>query len=327
MRPFAYARPTDPTEAVDLVTSTDGAAYLAGGTNLVDLMKLGATRPTMLVDVGGLGLDAVDELEGGGLRIGGAARNSDVAGHPAVRQGHPLLAMALLAGASGQVRNMATIAGNLLQRTRCGYFQDATKPCNKRVPGSGCPARDGDHRNLSILGGSVACIANHPSDMAVALAAMDATVLVRTRDGRRVIPIDDLYRLPADRPDRDTVLEPGWLIEAVEVPPPVKGARVAYRKVRERASFAFGLASLAASVVVDGDRTADVRLALGAVAPKPWRARTAEAALVDGPLTEETVISAIDAELAAAMPLPDNAFKVPLVRRLVVSTVIGMVGQ
>ena len=327
MRPFAYARPTDPAEAVELVTSTDGATYLAGGTNLVDLMKLGATRPTMLVDVGGLGFDTVDELDDGGLRIGGTARNSDVAGHPAVRRGHPLLAMALLAGASGQVRNMATIAGNLLQRTRCGYFQDASKPCNKRAPGSGCPARDGDHRNLSIVGGSEACIANHPSDMAVAFAALDASVVVRTLDGRRIIPIDDFYRLPGDRPDRDTVLERGWLIEAVEVPPAAEGARVAYRKVRERASFAFGLASLAASLVTDGDRAVDVRLALGAVAPKPWRARIAEAALVGGPLTDETVASAIDAELAVATPLPGNAFKVPLVRRLVVGTVTGMVGR
>jgi xanthine dehydrogenase YagS FAD-binding subunit len=325
MKPFAYARPSDAVEAVDLVTSTAGATYLAGGTNLVDLMKLGATRPSMLVDVGGLGFDTIEELTGGGLLIGGTARNSDVAGHSAVRRHHPLLAMALLAGASGQVRNMATVGGNLLQRTRCGYFQDVTKACNKRRPGSGCPARDGDHRNLAILGGSDACIANHPSDMAVALTALDADVIVRTPDGRRTIAIDDLYRLPGDRPDRDTVLEPGWLIEAVEVPAPLPGATVAYRKVRERASFAFGLASLAALVVLDDERVADVRLGLGAIAQKPWRARAAEAALIGQPLTAATVTAAIDAELAAATPLPDNAFKVPLVRRLVVGTLTAMV--
>ncbi len=200
MRPFAYARPQDAAEAVALVTATDGAAFLGGGTNLVDLMKLGATRPRLLVDVGGLGFDEVEEAPDGGLHIGAAARNSDVAAHAVVRRQYPVLAQALVAGASGQVRNMATVAGNLLQRTRCAYFQDVSKPCNKRSPGSGCPARAGDHRNLAILGGSDACIATHPSDMAVALVALDARVHVRTGTGPLSLAVAELHREPGDDP-------------------------------------------------------------------------------------------------------------------------------
>jgi xanthine dehydrogenase YagS FAD-binding subunit len=328
MRAFGYARPTDPDEAVALVSSTSGAVYLAGGTNLVDLMKLGTVQPTMLVDVSALGLDTIETTTGGGLRIGGGVRNSELAAHDDVRRHHPLLAQALLAGASGQVRNMATVAGNLLQRTRCAYFQDVTKPCNKRKVGSGCPARDGDHRNLAVLGGSEACIATHPSDMAVALSALEASVAVRTPAGVRHLPLDDVYRLPGDDPTRDTVLEPGWLIESVEVPAPRAGAVATYRKVRDRASFAFAVASLAALIVPGDDGVVqDVRLALGAVAPVPWRARRAEADLVHHRLDHDTVGAAIDHELAAAAPRPQNAFKVRLVRNLVVSTVLGMVAR
>ena len=260
----------------------DGALVPGGGTNLVDLMKLGAPRPTMLVDVGGLGLDAIEELDGGGLRIGAAARNSDVAGHRAVRRDHPLLALALLAGASGQVRNMATVAGNLLQRTRCAYFQDVTKPCNKRAPGSGCPARNGDHRNLSVLGGSDACIANHPSDMAVALAALDATSW-SNRVGRAADGDRRLYRLPGDDPSRDTVLEPRLVDRSG------RGATAADRgRGRRTARCATGPRSPSGSASVapcsswTTARSADVRLALGAIAPKPWRGPRAEAALRGG---------------------------------------------
>jgi xanthine dehydrogenase YagS FAD-binding subunit len=328
MRAFGYARPTDPDDAVALVASTPGAAFLAGGTNLVDLMKLGTVQPTMLVDVSALRLDVIETTPDGGLLIGGGVRNSELAAHDDVRRDHPLLAQALLAGASGQVRNMATVAGNLLQRTRCAYFQDVTKPCNKRRAGSGCPARDGDHRNLAVLGTSEACIATHPSDMAVALSALEAIVAVRTPAGVRRLALDELYRLPGDDPTRDTVLEPGWLVESVEVPAPRAGAVATYRKVRDRASFAFAVASLAALIVLSDDGAVqDVRLALGGVAPVPWRARRAEVDLVSRSLDPETIGAAIDHELAAAAPGPQNAFKIPLVHNLVVSTLLGMAAR
>jgi xanthine dehydrogenase YagS FAD-binding subunit len=327
VRPFAYARPSDPADAVELVASTPGAVFLAGGTNLVDLMKLGAVRPTMLVDVNGLGMAGVAHRVDGSVRIGAAVPNSDLAADEGIRRRHPLLAQALLAGASGQVRNMATVAGNLLQRTRCAYFQDVTKPCNKREPGSGCPARTGDHRNLSVLGGSDACIANHPSDMAVALAALDATLVVRTTSGERRLAIDELYRLPGDDPSRDTVLDGGSLIEAVEVPPPLAGAGSAYRKVRDRASFAFGLASVGAVLAVDDGTIRDIRLALGAIAPKPWRAHRAEAVLRGAVISAATLIEAVDAELSAATPLPGNAYKLTLVRRLVRGTLLELASR
>ena len=218
MRPFGYLVPPDPAAAIAAVTGRPGAAFLAGGTNLVDLMKLGVATPDLLVDVTGLLPGRIEPVPGGGLRIGAGVRNSDLAADPRVRAGFPVLAQAVLAGASGQLRNMATVGGNLLQRTRCLYFQDVTKPCNKRVPGSGCPARAGDHRNLAILGGSPHCVATHPSDMAVALAALDAVVHVEGPAGPRAIPLGDLYRLPGDEPDRETTLERGDLITAVELP-------------------------------------------------------------------------------------------------------------
>jgi xanthine dehydrogenase YagS FAD-binding subunit len=316
MRPFAYERATSAEDA--LRRHQDGAVYLGGGTNLVDLMRLGVEEPARLVDVAHLPYDQIELRPDGSLVIGAAVTNSAVAADRTVREGHPVLAQAVLAGASGQVRNLATVGGNLLQRTRCSYFQDAAKPCNKRTPGSGCPAREGEHHNLAILGWSDACVATHPSDMAVALAALDASIRIRGRGGERTIPIEDLYRLPGDEPQRETTLEPGDLVTAVEVP--VLGVPSRYRKVRERASFAFALVSIAAALDVGDGRVRDVRLALGGVAHKPWRARRAEEALRGAEATEESFLRAAEAELEAAEPLRDNAYKVPLARNLIVRT-------
>ncbi|NDU77529.1 xanthine dehydrogenase family protein subunit M [Actinomadura sp. DSM 109109] len=316
MRPFAYERATSAEDA--LRRHQDGAVYLGGGTNLVDLMRLGVEEPSRLVDVARLPHDGIELRPDGSLSIGAAVTNSAIAADRTVREGHTVLAQAVLAGASGQIRNLATAGGNLLQRTRCSYFQDTSKPCNKRDPGSGCPAREGEHHNLAILGHSDACVATHPSDMAVALAALDASVRVQGRDGERTVSIEDLYRLPGDEPQRDTTLEPGDLITALEVPAP--GAPSRYRKVRERASFAFALVSVAAALDVAGGRVRDVRLALGGVAHKPWRARRAEEALRGAEATEESFRRAAEAELEAAEPLRDNAYKVPLARNLIVRT-------
>jgi xanthine dehydrogenase YagS FAD-binding subunit len=320
MRPFGYDRATTPDDAVAILAGHGpGARFLGGGTNLVDLMKLGVETPTHLVDVAHLAGDVVADTAGGGLRIGAAATNAAVAHDALVRERHPLLADALLAGASGQLRNLATVGGNLLQRTRCAYFQDVDKPCNKRRPGSGCPAREGEHRNLAVLGHSEACVATHPSDMAVALTALEATVHVVGPGGARTVRIPGLHRLPGEDAGRDTVLAPGELITAVELGPPHAG-RARYRKVRDRASFAFAVCSVAAVLEVHDGMVADVRLALGGVAHVPWRAQAAEAALRGGPATETAFAAAADAELAAARPLRDNAYKVPLARTLVVRT-------
>jgi xanthine dehydrogenase YagS FAD-binding subunit len=318
VRPFAYERAAAAPDAVQALAADPGARYLGGGTNLVDLMRLGVEAPARLVDVSRLGHDRIEPLPDGGLRIGAAVRNSDLAVDPAVRDAYPVLSEALLSGASGQLRNLATVGGNLLQRTRCAYFQDVTKPCNKRRPGSGCPAREGDHRNLAILGHSPACVATHPSDMAVALAALGATVHVTGPAGDRTIEIPGLHRLPGDEPQRDTVLEHGELIVAVELPPSALARRSAYRKVRDRASFSFAVVSLAAALELDGDTVRDVRLAFGGVAHVPWRATAAEAALRGAPATEESFRRAADAELAQAEPLRDNAFKVPLASNVLV---------
>ncbi|GII82555.1 FAD-binding molybdopterin dehydrogenase [Sphaerisporangium siamense] len=316
MRPFAYARPADARSAVAALG--DGAVYLGGGTNLVDLMRLGVVTPGTLVDVSRLAADVIEETPGGGLLVGAGVRNGDLAAHPLVRRRYPMLAQALLSGASGQLRNMATVGGNLLQRTRCAYFQDVTKPCNKREPGSGCPARTGDHRNLAILGHSESCVATHPSDMAVALVALGALVRVEGPGGARAVPMPGLHRLPGDDPSRDTVLEPGDLITAVELPALPLAARSRYRKARDRASFSFAVLSVAAALEVDGGVVRDCRIALGAVAHAPWRAEAAEAALRGAPATEAAFARAADAELAAARPLPRNGFKVPLARNLLV---------
>ena len=326
MKPFGYVAVPDPAAAIAIVTEHSGAAFLGGGTNLVDLMRLGITTPDLLVDVTGLLPGRIERTPGGTLRIGAGVRNSDLTADPRVRAEFPVLAQAVLAGASGQLRNMATVGGNLLQRTRCQYFQDVTKPCNKRAPGSGCPARAGDHRNLAILGGSPHCVATHPSDMAVALAALDAVVHVEGAAGARAIPLSGLYRLPGDEPDRETTLERGDLIVAVEVPACKYAGNSAYRKVRDRASYAFGVASVAAALDVAGGVVQDVRLALGAVAPVPWRARLAEQVLAGRPATAEWFGRAADAELAAAAPLRDNAFKVTLVRNIMVRMLCVLAG-
>jgi xanthine dehydrogenase YagS FAD-binding subunit len=280
-------------------------------------MKLGDEAPGTVIDVSRLGLDGVDHLPDGGLRIGAAVRNSDLAAHDAVRRRYPALALALLSGASGQLRNMATVGGNLLQRARCSYFQDVTKPCNKRAPGSGCPAIDGEHRMLAILGTSPHCIATNPSDMCVALVMLDASVAYETADGRLEMPVRELHRLPGEHPEQDTDLPPGALVLAVDLPPPPPGPST-YRKVRDRASFAFALVSVAASLALDaGGTVAAVRLALGGVATVPWRAARFEAELGGRPFTGAAVAQAIDAELDAARPLRDNAFKVPLARNVI----------
>ncbi|MET8778892.1 xanthine dehydrogenase family protein subunit M [Nocardia sp. NPDC004654] len=320
MIPFEYRRAATAEDAVATVSARPDAAYLGGGTNLVDHMKLGVREPRLLVDVSRLPLAEVEETADGGLRIGAAVRNSDLAAHPLVRTRYPALSRALLAGASGQLRNLATTAGNLLQRTRCPYFQDVTTPCNKREPGAGCSAIGGYVRYHAILGASQQCVATHPSDMAVAMTMLDARVVVQDVDGTKRIPVADFYRLPGDRPDLDTVLSHGQLITAVELPAPPSGARSTYRKVRDRASYAFALVSIAAEIVLESGGIASARIALGGVAHKPWRARQAEAALEGAEADVESFGRAAQAELAQARPLDGNEFKVELAQRTLVAT-------
>ncbi|MGB2918732.1 MAG: xanthine dehydrogenase family protein subunit M [Mycobacterium sp.] len=313
MKPFDYHVATSPADAVATMAEHPRAVYLAGGTNLVDHMKLGVAEPDLLVDVSHLDLSEVVLIDGG-LHIGANVRNSDLAAHPIIRAQYPMLARALLSGASGQLRNAATTGGNLLQRTRCVYFQDITTPCNKRTPGSGCSALGGYVRYHAILGASPDCVAVHPSDMAVAMAALDAVVVVEGADGARRIPAAEFHRLPGDEPQRDTVLHRGELITAVELPPPPSDAVSDYRKVRDRASYAFALVSVAAELSF-ADDIATARIALGGVAHKPWRARAAEQVLVGAPATEDVFTAAADAELTAAEALPGNEFKIELTRR------------
>ncbi|MEU5689442.1 FAD binding domain-containing protein [Streptomyces venezuelae] len=316
MKSFRYVRAHSVDEATAAHAGRATSRYLGGGTNLVDLMKLGVERPETLIDVSRLPLDGVAELADGSLRVGATVRNSDLASHPLVRARHPVLSQALLAGASGQLRNMATTGGNLLQRTRCPYFQDPAKPCNKREPGSGCGAREGVHRDHAVLGHSAQCIATHPSDMAVALAALDAQVELQGVRGTRTVAAADFHRLPGDRPQTDTELAHGELITAVLLPPPAPGTVSAYRKARDRASYAFALASVAVVLAVREETVAEVRIAFGGLAHRPWRARRAEEALQGAVPGDEAFERALDAELAAAEPLRDNAFKVPLARNL-----------
>ncbi|MFE9680312.1 FAD binding domain-containing protein [Streptomyces sp. NPDC006285] len=318
MKPFAYTRARSVEEATELYAAHPGARYLGGGTNLVDLMKLGVEEPTALVDVSRLPLDTVDELPGGSLRIGATVRNSDLAAHPAVRERWPALSQALLAGASGQLRNAATTGGNLLQRTRCPYFQDTGRPCNKRTPGSGCAARDGVHRDHAVLGHSPQCIATHPSDLAVALAALDADIELYGADGPRTVAAAEFHRLPGDRPEQDTVIRPGELITGVLLPAAPAGLPSLYRKARDRASYAFALASVAAVLGVRDGVVRHAGLAFGGLAHRPWRARRAEQALLGAAPTTAAFERAADLELAAAEPLRDNAFKVRLARNLAV---------
>jgi xanthine dehydrogenase YagS FAD-binding subunit len=325
MKPFRYERVQDAASAVALVSQTAHAGYLAGGTNLVDHLKLGVSQPDVLVDITQLPYNRIEALPDGGVRIGALVRNSDLAADLLIREKFLFLAQALLAGASGQIRNQATLGGNLLQRTRCVYFQDVTKPCNKREPGSGCPARSGYHRSMAILGTSEACIATHPSDMAVPLVALGASVHVLGPQGERSIPLLDFYRLPGDEPQRETVLEHGELITAVEVPGLPFATHSRYRKVRDRASYAFALVSLAAAVDVDRGVIRDVRLAFGGLATIPWRALKAEAVLRGAPATEASFVQAAEAELAAAQPLHENAFKVQLAHNILVRTLQELV--
>jgi len=319
MREFGYQRVFDVSGAVALLDADPDARFLGGGTNLVDLMKTGVERPARLVDVRELPLDTVELMRDGSLRIGATVTNSDLAAHPEVRRRYPALTQAVLAGASGQLRNMATVGGNLLQRTRCGYFADVTKPCNKRVPGSGCPAIKGEHHNHAILGASDHCVATHPSDMGVALTAFDAVVSYETAEGPGEVPLSWLYLPVGDTPHRETDLPPGALITHVTLPPAPVAANSRYRKVRERASYAFAIGSIAAALDVQDGVVRDVRLAFGAVASRPWRARAAERVLAGAPADAETFAAAADAELAAARPLPHNGYKVTLMRNLVVA--------
>ncbi|MFI6080648.1 FAD binding domain-containing protein [Streptomyces sp. NPDC051217] len=319
MREFGYQRAHDVAGAVALLAADPDARFLGGGTNLVDLMKTGVERPARLVDVRELPLDRVERTADGGLRIGATVTNSDLAAHPEVRRRYPALTQAVLAGASGQLRNMATVGGNLLQRTRCGYFSDVSKPCNKRAPGSGCPAIGGEHHNHAVLGASGHCVATHPSDMGVALTAFDAVVSYETPEGPGEVPLTDFYLPVGDTPHRETALPPGALITHVSLPPARVAARSRYRKVRERASYAFAIGSVAAALDIEDGVVREARLAFGAVASRPWRAHAAEAVLTGAPADGETFAAAADAELAAARPLPDNGYKVPLMRDLVVS--------
>lgn len=320
MKSFSYVSAPDVTTAVRAVANTPNATFLGGGTNLVDLMRENVERPDVVVDVTRLPLTGVEELPDGGIRIGAVVRNSALAAHPLIRTRYPMVSRAVLSGASAQLRNMATVGGNLLQRTRCLYFSDTASPCNKREPGSGCGALGGITREAGILGVSEHCVATHPSDLCVALAALDAVVEVESVRGTRRIPITEFHRLPADTPQLETALERDELVTAVELPPVVAAANSRYRKVRDRASYAFALVSVAAGLRLDGGAISDARLALGGVAPKPWRAREAERVLSGAPATEETFDRAATAELAHARAQPGNAFKIELARRTIVAT-------
>ena len=325
MTPFTYARAEDAADALRL-GQANATAYLGGGTNLVDLIRETVAKPSALVDVTGLS-NEIEETESGGLMIGAAVRNTALAEHLAVRTRYPVLSRAILAGASAQIRNMATVGGNLLQRTRCTYFYDTDgSRCNKRAPKSGCDAIEGFTRGHAILGASSACVATHPSDMCVALAALDAVVHLDGRGGARTLPFTELHRLPGDHPEFDTVLEPGELITAIELPPLEIAANSTYRKVRDRASYAFALVSIAAALEIEGGVVKDVRIALGGVAHKPWRASKAEAALRGGPATEEAFLAAAVAEMADAVPLRDNGFKIALTKRTLVAVLGDLAG-
>ena len=322
---FDYARPSD---VADAVRRGSGAAtrFLAGGTNLVDLMKENVERPEHVVDIGRLPLARIEELDGGGLRLGALVTNNQTAYDPRVAARYPLLASAILAGASPQLRNMATTGGNLMQRTRCYYFYDTATHCNKREPGSGCDALGGFNRIHAILGASSPCIATHPSDMCIALAALDATINIEGPTGSRTVPFADFHRLPGETPDVDTNLLPGELITSVDLPGSSAGLRSAYRKVRDRASYAFALVSVAAAIRIDDGRIRDLRLALGGVAHKPWRAVAAERTLLGAFPTPDAFARAADAELAPAVPQAHNAFKIPLAKRTIVAVLSELAG-
>jgi xanthine dehydrogenase YagS FAD-binding subunit len=318
MRPFSYVRAGDAGTAIALVEEHPDGVFLAGGTTAVDLVRQDVLRPGLLVDINDLPLDVIEGLPDGGLRIGALARMSEVASSAAVIDRFPLISQALVLGASAQLRNMASMAGNLCQRVRCSYFRDPASPCNKRDPGSGCAALDGFHRGHAILGVSDKCIATHPSDVAVALTALDAVVHTRGPGGERAIGIDDFFLRPGDTPQLEHPLEHGELITAIEVPGTPVARRSVYLKFRDRQSYEFALASVAAAVQIQEGAVAQVRLALGGVATKPWRARRAEATLLGRPATAASFAQAAAQELAAATPRPMNAFKVELAHRAIV---------
>ena len=318
MIPFQYSRAKDVAEAVRLVTGNPAAKFIAGGTNLVDLMKMDVERPSRLIDISRLPLTKVEDTKDGGLRIGALVPNADLAYHPQVQQRYPVLASAVLAGASQQLRNMASTGGNLLQRTRCHYFYDTATPCNKRDPGSGCSAIGGHNRMHAILGASEACIAVHPSDMCVALAMLEAKVHVAGASGERVIPFHDFHRLPGDTPQRDSNLEPGEIVTAIELPARGFAANHTYLKIRDRLSYAFALVSVAAGLELDGGRIKDARLALGGVAHKPWRNPDAEAALRGQAADRAAFTRAAEVMLRDAKGFEHNAFKIELARRCMV---------
>lgn len=326
MTPFTYTQATDVAEAVR-AGAVPGAKYIGGGTNLVDLMRENIEHPTALVDVTELS-STIERRRGGGLLIGAAVRNTELAAHREIRTRYPMLSRAIVAGASGQIRNMATVGGNILQRTRCAYFYDTDgSRCNKREPGQGCDAREGFNRTHAILGASTACVATHPSDMCVALVALDAVAHLEGPTGTRAVPLTELHRLPGERPERETLLEPGELITAVELPPPLPWGRTStYRKVRDRASYAFALVSVAAALDVRRGTVRNVRIALGGVAHKPWRAWEAETALIGGPATEQAFRAAAQAELSAARPLRDNEFKIELATRTITAVLAELAG-
>jgi xanthine dehydrogenase YagS FAD-binding subunit len=324
MHMFEFIRPKDSTEAVALAAKTRTAQqgaevrFIAGGTTLIDLMKLNVETPVQLIDINHLPLDQIELLSDGGLKIGATVRNSDLAHHSIVQQKYPVLSQALLSGASTQLRNRATTAGNILQRTRCAYFRDTAMPCNKREPGTGCAAITGSNRTLAILGTSEHCVATNPSDMCVAMVALDATIHVEGPKGSRAIPIGDFHLLPGETPQRETVLEPGDLITHVTLPPPSVlgvGNKQLYLKLRDRASYEFALASAAVVISITGGNVTHARIALGGVGTKPWRSPEAEAALTGQPATEANFRKAAEAALREAKPQSKNGFKIELAKR------------
>jgi xanthine dehydrogenase YagS FAD-binding subunit len=327
MNNFSYARAEHSQDALNQLGKTDNSKFLGGGTNLIDLMRERIEQPDALIDITRLVLNQIEELPDGGLRVGATVRNSHLAANKLVRERYPVLSQAILMGASAQLRNMATTGGNLMQRTRCYYFYDSAAKCNKRTPGSGCDAIEGFNRIHAILGTSAQCIATHPSDMCVAMAALDASVRVTGKSGERIIPLVEFHRLPGDTPDRDTNLKADELITAVDLPPLPFARTSIYRKVRDRASFAFALFSVAAALEVENGRIKQVRLAMGGVAHKPWRASAAEQFLTGKQADKQTFQQAAELELKAAKPFQHNGFKVELAKRTLVSVLMELAGK
>jgi xanthine dehydrogenase YagS FAD-binding subunit len=324
MQTFEFIRPANTAAAINTAAQSKtaqqgaGVRFLGGGTTLLDLMKLNVETPARVLDVNRLSFDKIEDSSDGGLTIGASVRNSDLANAPRVLRDYAVLSQAILSGASGQIRNMATTAGNLVQRTRCVYFRDTAMSCNKREPGTGCPAITGSNRTLAILGTSNHCIANNPSDMCVAMAALEAVIHVQGPNGTRAVPFGDFHLLPGDTPDRETVLEPGELITQVTLPPPIAGSKQVYLKLRDRASYEFALASAAVVMTIDSGNVSYIRIALGGVGTKPWRAPEAEAALAGKPANPASFREAAEAALRHAKPQSENKFKIELAKRCLV---------